>query len=457
MRLGLAPSRDAVVLAWPARSLHDAALVKLDANPMRPEPTLARALARRALGIAAASACLLAGAPAKAQGVEPLPSPLEPSTVVRIARERRPEILAARSRAMAAAQRPNIDAALPDPMIMVSMDHLPFSLMGVDGSITVQQEFPLSGILGDRRRAALADAARWDADAHRVALDLELDALQAYFMLAERRGLAPILDEQIALVEQLAAIARAHLAAGQGMEADVLRLDNERARLTADRHALDAEIRGAEAMLDAALARPPDAALPTLAWTDETTEPPALDALVREGLARRPELTAARAERSRALAEVDVMESMYTPMALVRVGPAYSMLEGAGVMAMVGVSVPLWRERLGAGVTEAQSMAKMADADIEAMRRMLAGSIASAREAVEAARSRLLALRNDILPRARLVVDTSVASFGAGQGAMVAVLDAARDLRDVRMQELMDRARLGIAWARLRREIGDSA
>jgi outer membrane protein TolC len=363
----------------------------------------------------------------------------------------------ARARASAAAQRPKIVSALPDPMVMVSMDHLPIPVMGVDGSITVQQEFPLSGVLGNRRRAAEAEAERWSADAHRVALDVELEALDAYYMVAERRGLAPIFDEQVVLVEQLSALARAHLAAGQGMQADVLRLDNERARLDADRRALASEIRGAEAMLDVALARAPSEPIPPLAWNDDTSEPPSLDVLVREALARRPELGAARAERARALAEIDVMDSMYAPMALVRAGPSYSMLEGPGVMAMVGVSVPLWRERLGAGVAEAKSMATMASADVDAMQRMVAGSVAAARETVMAERARLLALRNDVLPRSHLVVESAVGSFGAGQGPMVAVLDAARDLRDVRMQELMARVRLGTAWAKLRRETGELA
>jgi outer membrane protein TolC len=274
-------------------------------------------------------------------------------------------------------------------------------------------------------------------------------------MLGERRGLAPILDEQVALVEQLAAVARANLGAGQGMQADVLRLDNERARLDADRRALASEIRSAEAMLDAALARSPDAAVPELSWTDEVGEPPTLDALVQEGLSRRPELASARAERARALAEVEAMNSMYAPMALVRMGPAYTMADGPGVMAMVGVTVPIWRARLGAGVTEARSMVTMASADIEAMQRMIVGSIASARESVTAERTRLLALKNDILPRSRLVVESGVGSFAAGQGPMVAVLDAARDLRDVRMEELMVRVRLGTAWANLRRQTGE--
>jgi outer membrane protein TolC len=205
-------------------------------------------------------------------------------------------------------------------------------------------------------------------------------------------------------------------------------------------------------MLDTALAREPTASVPPLAWSDDLGEPPPLDALARKALGDRPELASARADRRRALAEVDVMRSMYGPMALVRAGPAYMMSEGTGMMAMVGISIPIWRESLGAGVSEAKAMAAMASADIDAMERMFVGNIAIARESVLAERTRLLAIQQDILPRARQVVASATGSFAAGQGPMLPVLDAARDLREIRMQEIMARTRLSTAWARLRRE-----
>ena len=398
---------------------------------------------------------LVATGAARAEEAAPLPTPLDAAAVVRLARARRSEVQAARFRTAAATERPKIVSALPDPMVMVSMDHLPFNLMGVDGSVSVQQDFPLSGVLGARERAAEAEAGRFKADARRTELDVALEALDAFYMVAERRSTRPVLDEQIAIVAELAAVARAHLASGQGMQADVLRLDNERARFEADRNALVAETRAAEAMLNASLARAVDAPVPEVAWPDELGEPQPADALARPARANRPELDAARAERARASAEIDVMGAMYNPMAFVRAGPAYNMLEGAGVMAMFGLSVPIWREKLGAGVSEARAMQSMATADLDAMQRMILGRVAAAREIVNAERTRLLALQTDILPRARLVVETATASFGAGQGPMIAVLDATRDLRDVRMQEIMARARLGRAWAALRRETGE--
>lgn len=399
-------------------------------------------------------ACATLLASSRALGADtPLPSPLDAATVVRLARERRPETTAAKARWAAAAERPNVVSALPDPMLMVAADQVPFALTSIMGSVTVQQEFPLSSVRSDRRHAAEAEAQRWGADAQRVILDVEFDALGAFYMLGERRGELPILEEQIALVAQLATVARVHFASGQGMEADVMRLDNERARLGADRDALVAEVRAAEAMLDTSLARSPDERVPPLAWGDDPGEPPPLDALARQALAQRPELVEAQAEKSRAAAEIDAMRSMYAPMALVRAGPAYQTPD-PGFTIMVGVTLPIWRERLGAGVAEARAMRAMAAADEDAMQRMIRGAVASAREAVVAARTRWLALAREIVPRAHLVVQSATGSFAAAQGPMVAVLDAARDLRDVRVDELMARARLGQAQAKLQREVG---
>ena len=104
-------------------------------------------------------ACLLMGSFADAQEVAMLPSPFSIEQAARLARQRRAEIVGARARASAAEQRPAQVAAPPDPMLMVSVDHLPFALHGADVSAQFQQDFPLSRVLSHRRRAAEAGAA----------------------------------------------------------------------------------------------------------------------------------------------------------------------------------------------------------------------------------------------------------------------------------------------------------
>jgi outer membrane protein TolC len=410
---------------------------------------------RPRLGIQVLLAALLSTLawPAAAQS-RTLPSPLRVEHVVRAARDQRPEIVAARARVTALSQRSRIVDALPDPMVMASIDHLPLSMMGADGSLTVQQEFPFSRVRSRRARAATADARREAAEASRVKLDVELDAVNAYFMLLERRRMLAVLRELDASSRQLSAIASAHYAAAHGTQATVLRTTNEISRIQSEWRAQRSEAKAAEAMLNAAIRREPGLAVPALAPPPLDRAPPTLASALAKALAQRPELKAMRYQKQRAEAEVDVMKSMYSPMGLVRAGPAYTMSEGIGLMVMVGVSVPIWRDRLDAGVDEAHAMVTMASADIAAMRNMIRGEIAMARQQVIAARVRLRALRDEIGPRAKQTVDSALASYAATQTDAISVIEAVTTLWDVRAEEVMAEARLGLAWARLDRALG---
>lgn len=393
-------------------------------------------------------------APARAQLARPLPSPLGLEDVLTHARAHRDEIAAARANARAAAQRPAIVSSLEDPMISPSLDHLPFMLHGVDASLTVEQRFPLSGVRGHRQRAAEAEARGLRADAERVVRDVELDSVGAFLMLHERRQMVPVLDEQLGLARQFVAAAGARYAAGGGNQADVLRAEIEVARLEGAVRANAAEVAGAEAMLNASLGRPADGTVPPLRSIDATSEPAPWGHVREVAARRRPELETARAEISRAVAEVSVMDAMYSPMGMVRTGPAYTMSDGWGWMVMVGVSVPLWRDRLAAGVSEAEAMAEMARSHLRAMSRMVEGEAAASRNRVLAARARFLSLRDDVVPRARRVIEPALAGYAAGQAPLVSVIEAAQALWAAQAELVWASQDLGLAWARLHRALG---
>jgi len=403
-----------------------------------------------------AATCLLSSPFADAQDSVGLSSPLTFEQAVRMARERRAEIIATRARANAAAQRPAQVAAPPDPMLMFSLEHLPFSFQGADVNAQFQQDFPLSRLLGHRRRAAEAGATGARAEVSRAGLDVELDAARAFFMLDERRRTSAVLDEQLALTAKLVAATMARFSSGRGSQGDVLQAQSEQARLRAERQALDSEIRGAEAMLCAALALPQETLIPPLASAESQTPPLGTSALVQTALTRRPELSVMRAEQQRARADVDVMRSMYFPMGFVRTGPAYTMADGAGWMLMLGVSLPVWRGRLRAGVAEAQAVVQMADAEVQAMGVMITGEAAAARESVTAAQVRLGAIQREVLPLSQKGAQSQLAGYAAGQVPLASSVLAFRTLLEVRMDEVMAQVNLGLAWSRLRRAVGIS-
>ena len=394
-----------------------------------------------------------AAATAAAQTSQPLPSPFSLADVIRIASERRDEIQAARARTQAAEARPVIVSALQDPMISPSLDHLPFMMNGADFSVTVEQQIPLSGIRSHRRASALADVDRLRAETNRTTLDIGIEAANAYVMLQERRRTAALVKEQIAFPRDVVSAANARYASGTAPQSDVLRAEVEVARLEALARALVGEVRGAEAMLNTSLALDADLPVPELASLTLTQPVPTWPA-IKAALAARPELAAGRAEIARAEADAQVMRDMYKPMATIRTGPSYTMAEGRGWMAMAGVSLPIWRSKLKAGVAEAQAMRSMAEADLRAMTRMIEGDAAVAVSQLRAARDRQVALKSDVLPRARMAIEPAVASYGAGQLPLVSVIEAIQALWGVQSDLIAADTQLGLAWARLGRAIG---
>jgi outer membrane protein TolC len=338
-------------------------------------------------------------------------------------------------------------------MISPSLDHLPFMLNGADVSVTIEQQIPLSGIRGHRRASALADVDRLRAETGRTTLDVGVEAANAYLMLQERRRTATLVTEQIAFARDVVSAANARYAAGTAPQSDVLRAEVEVARLDAIGRALVGEVRGAEAMLNTSLAFEADTPVPPLATLALPQAVPSWIA-VKSVLTSRPELAAGRAEIARADADVQVMRDMFRPMATIRTGPSYTMTDGRGWMAMVGLSLPIWRGRLHAGVAEAQSMRAMAEADLRAMTRMIEGEAAVAVSQLQAARDRQVALNTDVLPRARMAIEPAVASYASGQLPLVSVIEAVQALWLVQSDLIAADTQLGLAWARLGRAIG---
>jgi outer membrane protein TolC len=397
--------------------------------------------------------------------------------VVDLAASQRPEVRAAVAKIAAAEQRPAIVSALDDPMVMVGIDHYPYATMDPGGSgedagmepppmtaeeafgrfdwsIAVEQRFPLSRVRSYRRAGAEAEVRQRSADADRVGLDVRMSAVEAFLMLRERRRMLEVTRGRSALAEQLADLSAIKLATATGSQADVLRAEVDLARTTGQARGLAGEAAEAEAMLNAAMGRPPTAPVPPLAEPVLPTGLPPLEVALATARGHRPELRAGEAETARAAAEVDVMKSMYAPMGLVRVGQASTMSEGRGAMLMVGVSVPLGRTRLRAGVAEARAMETMARADAEAMRLMVEAQVAAARERVLAERGRLEAFRDDVVPRSRLAVRSALAAYGAGNGSLEAVVDAVRQQWLAEAEVVMAESELMLAWARLDRAQG---
>lgn len=99
-------------------------------------------------------------------------------------------------------------------------------------------------------------------------------------------------------------------------------------------------------------------------------------------------------------------------------------------------------------------MERMARADLEAMRLMVAGEVHAARDELESARATIRALERDVVPRAEAAVDASLAAYSAGDNSLAAVMDALAALWRARGDLVMARARHGLATVTFDRALG---
>jgi len=413
-----------------------------------------------AITSSAASVLLLAlilGVSTHARGAGPEQA-LSLADALRSARDTRAELRASAARIDAARQRPAIVSALDDPIITPAIDHKPVDkMMRSDRSISIEQSFPLSRLRSHKRAAAEADIGRVEGEARQALLKVQSEVAQAFFMLNERRRMASILEKQVALAGQLASLAAARHASGSSGQLDVLRLEAEAARLRNRQTVLSAEVRSAEAMLNTSLGREPGSAIAPL-QTDRLFEQigqvPELAAALEQARLNHPGFQISQAEIGRTRAEVEVMKSMYKPMAMVRVGKADTMAGGKGYMLMVGISVPIWFDRLKAGVREARAMQSMAESDREGMLRMVQGDVAAALESLRGAAAAYSALGVDLLPRSERLVAPAVAEYASGRAALATALETVKAIWQVEEDAVMAESALGLAWSRYINAVG---
>ncbi len=391
------------------------------------------------------------------------------SHVKRISRQNSGEIMAATAAVTAARERAVVVSSLEDPMLMTGIDHYPYNRREnrdsmdpmsatsgderFDWSVAIEQRFPLSGERRFRRLSADARARSQLAVADEIVLNVEAQAAQAFAMLWENRRMQEVVRQQLELAEQLVDAASARFSAARGGQVDLLQAEVERERLKADAAALQAEEVGAMAMLNARLGRQTNAPIPPLLIPNFAVQVPSETEVLRRAIAQRPELAAGAAEIEGAQAEKRVMGAMYKPMAVVRLGTASTMTEGEGAMVMVGISLPIWRDKLNAGVAEAIAMETMAKADRAAMQRMIEGEALSARAQVIAMQKRYQALLKDVLPRARATLSPAMAGYASGTASLPGVIDAAKSQWMAEADLAMAETQLIIANARLDRAI----
>lgn len=390
----------------------------------------------------------------------------DPSTILRVALAHNPDLAQARERVLAAAARARSIAHLPDPELKYEQWAVPLARpWALDEAQTImvglRQSFPAPGSLDAKTRVAVEEAQEGVAAIRARQLDIAQQVRHALaeYWRADREYRVHL--EHVAIAEHLVELARAGYRAGRGSQQDVLRAIVEVSRLHTDVADIEQQRRSQVALLNALMARPPEAPLGPAPEPTPVEIETRFAELSRRLDAARPELAAADHAVKRSEAQVAAArQSAYWPSFMV--GADYWFMPTAttpmpqhAYSGMVSLTLP-WLNPQHRDELRAAEHALAADRHALAAARNAAHyQLADALARAVAAREALAVYDRDLLGQARESYESAEATYAAGQGDALGLLDALRGLLQVRLDRLRALARLEGSLADLDRAVGE--
>ena len=384
----------------------------------------------------------LVSAPARAQSAWPAPvdDPLLAS-LIEEALSKNPDIAAASQAAAAAGQRPAQARSLANPMFSVgytndgwspSLGSMPMTTLGFMAS----QDLPWPGKRGLRGDIATREAGQLEQQAERVGRGITAAVKRGYYGLLLSRNLLDLIRDQEDVWKQIEGVARARYGVGQGAQQDVLRVQIEVTRIEQLRAEQEAETEIRLAELNRLLARAASAPLETSARLALRPVQGSLDQLFEWATAISPELKGVGLGIERASLAVTLAKKQFKPDFSVQA--AYMNRGGLDPMwqAGVGVSIPLYRKRLSAGLAEADAQLRSTQGVIESVRLQLRFRTQERLIQLKTTERVATLYGEGIVPQDRMSVEAALANYQTGKVPFIAVLEALTTLYNDRATHL---------------------
>ena len=406
-------------------------------------------LIRVLLTLPIALAC--AGAAVRAEPPPPAADSIMVDDLVRLALRDNPELAAMRAGAAAAAARPAQARALPDPRFTYGWmgEHLETARGPQSSTYSLSQEIPFfgkRGLMGQMaERGARASAEQVTAAELGLAAEVRGVAAELFYV---DEALA-IQGEDRRLLEDIHDIARTKYTTGTGRLENVAKVEVELAENEKEILNLNRDQDVARAEMNRLLGRGPETPLARI-----TSGPPpgpgatlAPDSLAALGEAR-PELRAAGEAIAASEAAVRLARRSYFPDFMLG-GQYYVVEKGmsaspeAGTDAWMlefGVNLPIWRQKLGAGVREARQIEAESRAARDNERIRIGSEITTAASHVRRTREIVDVYRDKLIPRAEIALSSARSGYQSGGVDFLDLLDSERALIAARLADAAARA-----------------
>lgn len=366
-----------------------------------------------------------------------------------LALEQNPDIKAAEEMArMRAARVPQV-TALPDPMLMTRT--LPEPIRTAEGdnyfNLGIQQKFPVPEKLDRAGRVALQETRMAIEELKRRRLGVIAEVKRAYFRIyiIDRTIEVDLTNQD--LLRGLIDAARAQVASGRRRQDDVLRAQVELSNLESQLVELRQQRQTTVAMLNRVVSRPPATPVPTLGEYDVRSVDVQMDALFAAAAEHNPDLQRLKQQLERDRQNVELAKLAYWPdftlgfewmdmrprEAFVpppnpqtgMVPPVNRMSEdGSDNWAItLSVNIPLWIEKIEAGIREANSRRMATQHEFVAAKTRANFEIEDAPARVPAQSEMAAIFKDTIIPQAQQAYEVSRASYSAGASDFLFVID----------------------------------
>jgi cobalt-zinc-cadmium efflux system outer membrane protein len=333
-----------------------------------------------------------------------------------------------------------------------------------ENGVGVAQPIPFPGKLTLRGRVAEeeAEAAREALQAVTQEVQREVRARYAEYYLAARS--LEVNSATTTLAREFAAIAEARYRVGTAPQQDAIQAQEELSRLAAERVAFEGELPAAQGALNAVLDRPPRAPLGPAGEIDAMALEVPLDALVEQAGRARPELRAqdhmieAR-RRSLTLAKMGFLPDFKIGGQYIQVGGGTSpdfAKDGQDIwMASLGLSVPIWVNRVRAGVSEARARVMSEEFRRRDLTNQVFDQLQRAYERVGVAARVERIYRLTLMPQTEERVESARAGYQTGRVDFLTLIDSLTSLEDVRLKRYRAVRDYQRALADLERAVGE--
>lgn len=343
-------------------------------------------------------------------------------------------------------RRITVEHSLPDPRLTFQSDIADMVMSLMPG---LMMDFPGPGKLKWAANVASAESeARYFA--------FETAMLQSAFALKKSYYELHFLDakvnvnrETLQLVREIEKLARTQNEVGKVTLQDVLRAQIEQERITTEITNLEDSRNPLLAQFKAALGlKVEDAAPPVPQKVESTPLDLTSDQLFATALARNPRLKAMEAEVRRADASIRLAYKARVPDFSVGVE-----VDAKGspivVTPQLGVTLPIWRDKIAAQIAEAQAGKRAGEARLSAEQIALAVEFAEKSFMFREATRNLQLLTERLLPKARQSLDVAQSGYVSGRVGFLNLLDAERTLLGFQLSEVEARVHRELALAEL--------